>query len=297
MPCLHPIHAFRTVSGAVTFRANDPDVLSSVIVTCKKCRWCLLDLSRQWMVRAAHEASLHMRSCFVTLTYSDENLPPLDSVCRRDPQLFRKRFLKRTGLARMLGCAEYGTVTLRPHYHLGIFGYWPADAVAVGRSKSGFLQYTSQELSALWGLGDVFFGEFTQQTAAYIAQYTSVKFSDQLGQLLTPVTCPRTGEMGTRVKPFLIFPTRPGLGIPWLERHFRDVYNYDEIVLPDFSNTGRVEAYDDWLRVHHPDWFESTKEARAVAAAASVRDDSPERLLVKGVILDSKVGARTREAV
>jgi len=108
-----------------------------------------------------HEAQLHERNSFITLTYNDESLatrrptweptvpytPPsestvaqpndqtrtdetpahADSLIKRDVQLFVKRLRKdqdARGLAkiRYYLVGEYGDQTKRPHYHAAIFG-------------------------------------------------------------------------------------------------------------------------------------------------------------------------------
>ena len=78
-----------------------------------------------------HEASLHERNCFLTLTFDDLHLPASGSVNVRDVQLFLKRFRKaltyRNMKIRFFACGEYGDKNLRPHYHLIIFGYDFAD--------------------------------------------------------------------------------------------------------------------------------------------------------------------------
>lgn len=41
---------------------------------CGKCIECRLEYARQWAVRCVHEAQMHSRNAFITLTYSDEHL-------------------------------------------------------------------------------------------------------------------------------------------------------------------------------------------------------------------------------
>jgi hypothetical protein len=279
-----------------------PDIVDSTILPCGKCRFCVLDLSRQWMVRAVNEASMHSRSSFLTLTYSPENIPPGGSVSRRDIQLFIKRLRK---WARsndkpsppVFGCSEYGEKTLRPHYHLCVFGVWFPDAVKSGRSSLGSQLYTSEILSGLWGLGIANFGEFNAKSAGYVARYSMGKFEAEMSGLLLPVPDPETGEIILRAQPFLISPKRPALGASFLEKYHRDVFDHDEIILSGGIKTGRVKFYDEWLRVNNPERFEEIKAARSAAAIEGQDPDEIMRLLARSEILDQRTKRLQRGGV
>ena len=66
----------------------------------------------------------HERSVFLTLTYSDENLPEDLSISKRHLQLFLKRLRKQSGRKgiKYFGTGEYGEYSQRPHYHAIVFG-------------------------------------------------------------------------------------------------------------------------------------------------------------------------------
>ena len=81
-----------------------------------------------WALRCMHEAKLHDRNCFVTLTYDDLHLPPHGSLRYRDIQLFHKKLRRRVGAFRFFLCGEYGEQLGRPHYHACYFGMFPPDA-------------------------------------------------------------------------------------------------------------------------------------------------------------------------
>lgn len=245
---------------------------------------------------------MHSRSSFVTLTYSPEHIPPGGSVSRRDIQLFVKRLRKwavSNGLPSppVFGCAEYGETTLRPHYHLCLFGVWFDDAKKSGRSSLGSEQYTSDTLAEIWGLGLANFGGFNSKTAGYVARYSLGKFELSQSSLYTPVLDQETGELILRTEPFLITPKRPALGLSWLEKFHCDVFDWDEIILPGGYRTGRVKFYDEWLRVNNPDRFEEIKAARSASARAHQDPDEIMRLLSRSVILDQKTERLKRGAV
>lgn len=110
------------------------------------------------------EALTHGDNCFATLTYNDENLPPDGSLQKDDSTNFIKRL--RENLAptkiRYYGVGEYGDLTWRPHYHLAIFG--------IGISATPIIEKS-------WGLGHVYIGDLTLDSAQYIAGYVTKKLN------------------------------------------------------------------------------------------------------------------------
>lgn len=109
------------------------------IVPCGQCFTCRLNKARFWTFRLMMEARLHEKTFWTTLTY-DRVFLPFEYVDRntgqifenstgtlspRDIELFLKRVRKylppRTFKFFVVG--EYGDRSLRPHYHLCIFGY------------------------------------------------------------------------------------------------------------------------------------------------------------------------------
>lgn len=65
MPCYHPL----------TLKPDPKRVGQIHTVPCGRCIGCKLERSRQWAVRLMHEAQLHERTSFITLTYKTGNLP------------------------------------------------------------------------------------------------------------------------------------------------------------------------------------------------------------------------------
>lgn len=106
-----------------------------ITVPCRKCAACKANKRSEWYIRLKMESKDHDSIYFVTLTYSDNNLTfkpyhigdgeykMLASLHKRDVQLFLKRLRKNTGQKlRYFVCGEYGEKTLRPHYHMILFG-------------------------------------------------------------------------------------------------------------------------------------------------------------------------------
>jgi len=74
MPCFHPLDARRSPGGTIGFKPMTPfDKL--IKLPCGRCKGCRLERSRQTAVRLMHEAQLHQKNSFVTLTYNDTYLP------------------------------------------------------------------------------------------------------------------------------------------------------------------------------------------------------------------------------
>jgi len=95
MPCYGPLTAYRPKSNSsdrrLVFRKTDSETGIPIKIPCGKCPGCKLEQSRQWAVRCMHEKRLHNSSCFVTLTYDDNNLPNGNTLVKSDLQNFLKR--------------------------------------------------------------------------------------------------------------------------------------------------------------------------------------------------------------
>ena len=136
MPCYHPMPAVRMSDGSVKFISrNKRGVESELELPCGQCIGCRLERSRQWAIRCLHEASLHERNAFITLTYDESNLPPGGSLVYRDFQLFMKRLRKVAGKVTFYVGGEYGENLLRPHFHACIFGYDFPDKVYLKKAS------------------------------------------------------------------------------------------------------------------------------------------------------------------
>lgn len=110
------------------------------------------------------EQLLHPESCFVTLTYSPENLPAGGVLVPRDTELFLKRLRKRFEplKLRYFLTGEYGDESWRPHYHAILYNV-PLTA--------------HREVDAAWGLGGVHVGEANRTTMQYVAGYVVKKLT------------------------------------------------------------------------------------------------------------------------
>lgn len=111
MPCYKPLKAWRTSAGDIVFNEDSRrDLVHQLTLPCGRCIGCRLERSRQWAMRCMHEASTHTDNSFITLTYTDADLPPDGSLRKKDFQDFMKRLRKYTGpeKVRFYMCGEYG---------------------------------------------------------------------------------------------------------------------------------------------------------------------------------------------
>lgn len=212
---------------------------------CSKCIECRLEYARQWAVRCVHEAKMHRDNSFITLTYSDEHLknPKLQYV---DFQLFAKRLRKlisKTYIDKKISIfvtGEYGEKTKRPHWHAIIFNWRPSDAVHLYSNDRGDKIYTSSTLSELWPYGRSELGSVTFESAGYVARYAAKKLVH--------------GNDGEHdFDPISKKSSKNAIGKAFLEKYYKDVFNYGTVILDDGTKTSIPRYYEKWLLKHHPD--------------------------------------------
>lgn len=168
---------------------------------CGQCMPCRVKLRRQKMWRQYLESLCHDECAFTTLTYSDDNLPAGGTLQPLDMSLFLKRLRKSLWPTRLrfFGVGEYGELSLRPHYHLTLFGVSGRTDVL---SPNNVRHWgAAQFIDRAWGLGNTFTAEFNETTAQYVAGYTTKK--------MTSKSDPR---LKGRHPEFARASNRPGLG-------------------------------------------------------------------------------------
>lgn len=165
-----------------------------VYVPCGKCIQCLTKRSKSWEIRSVFELLQSNTACCLTLTYDDDNLtlcpetvPYSDDdviditqdrrgiINYKDVQDFIKRIRKhfhfKKEIKYICSCEYGGSGTLRPHYHILLFGYCPDDLRFYKKSKKGTLLYKSDFLTDKWSKGFVDVGKADVQSCRYISQY------------------------------------------------------------------------------------------------------------------------------
>lgn len=153
MSCTNPREAYWPPAGSdsrqLIFSGKPIPGGVPLKVPCQKCLRCRLNRSADWAVRCVHEAALHSRNSFITITYNDQYLPANGSLVQRDYQLFLKRLRRSFGPFRYYMCGEYGEKGLRPHYHFCLFGLDFPDQ-EYKHTENGIELFTSKSLSDIW---------------------------------------------------------------------------------------------------------------------------------------------------
>lgn len=173
-----------------------------ILVGCGTCDGCRIRRARDYAIRCALEASVHDVSCWVTLTYDDEHLPP--SLSRSDLSGFVKRLRRRVEphRFRFFASGEYGERTHRAHYHAILFGLRDEPRV--------------QEC---WDFGYTREDYLAPAAIAYVAGYCAKKLG-WASERQTRVDA-RTGERYVWQPPFLQMSLKPGIGA-WARKHSAD---------------------------------------------------------------------------
>lgn len=221
----------------------------SIAIPCGKCIGCRLDYSRSWADRMMLELQHTGKAVFVTLTYDNDHVPIHEdeetgefgcfSLDKRDLQLFFKRLRKKYSEKeiRYYAAGEYGSNTLRPHYHAIIFGLcledFP-DRLLRGRNELGQCHYQSDSLQRVWSNGFVLLADVSWKTCAYVARYVQKKVFQglQFTDLLP----------GSPIPEFSLVSRRPGLGRYFLDDH-PDLFDYSKIFVNGVKDGMQIPKY------------------------------------------------------
>lgn len=289
MPCFRPLTGFRQVRAnpatgkfPITFTRRDainPDgetPIQEMTIPCGQCRFCRLEHSRQWAVRCAHESQLYTDNCFITLTYSDDHLPKNGSLDYDAPVLFMKRLRKQFGAKiRSFGCAEYGELLSRPHYHICIFNFDFDDKKVLKKNAENTL-YCSEKLSKLWPYGHASVGALTFESAAYVARYVTKKITGEASEKHYETSNPSTGEISSRLPERAICVSRrPGIGKQWYEKFGKFVRDHDLLVLRG-KKMRPAKYYDRLYDIADPAAFRATKLRRKISGIDAISQLSRE---------------------
>lgn len=286
MACEQPITAYRAThrGGPVTFKRPQAHTYEELKLPCGTCILCRTEQARQQAIRISHEAQMHERSAFVTMTYNDEHLPLHNSLSgegdrddypypwqpekdRRHLSDFWKRvrfylWEKHRLRLRYYAVGEYGDRSHRPHYHACIFGHDFLDGAIEIQAPPRRL-WTSPLLTELWGKGNVAIGALSFETARYTASYVQKKLRSKQKYVRLEES---TGELVPLVQP-KAFMSR-NLGKTWWDKYHHQVIAHDRVII-----NGRPQkppkAYDRWLK-------DRSKEAADIIS--NVRTERAEKI-------------------
>lgn len=182
--CTRPLDAYKNPDGGRPIFGYEGvrNGLPLLKLPCGKCPECCKDYYSMWAARGSRELYNWDSSLFITLTYDEAHLPHDRSLNKKHIQDFIKRVKLAHGSSkenpiRQTYCGEYGSRTLRPHYHCILYNADFADKRPHRLSDQGHQIYTSKELTQLWGYGHVEFGFATPASIAYLYKYILKKKS------------------------------------------------------------------------------------------------------------------------
>lgn len=250
-----------------------------------------------------HERQMHDCAWFVTLTYSDENLPrhpAYGTLLPDDSRAFikslRKIYPPKTLSYFLVG--EYGDHTHRPHYHAVLYGADFPDRTRVS-NRPGPPVWESPTLAAHWPHGFSEFSSVTMASASYVAGYVQKKvlYKDHPNTLLR--ADPETGELHELKPEFARMSLNPAIGRRWIEKHWRDVYPRDYVVV-DGVESKPPRYYDKWMADTHPDDQHDCREHQKVLYDVKQKryesdyDDSPYKRHAREKILAGRLSLTSR---
>lgn len=209
-----------------------------------------------------HEAKLHDENVFVTLTYSDEHLPPGGSLRPQDMVDFLKRLRWHNGKMRYFQCGEYGEKLARPHHHALIFGMHFRDRRYYRSSPDGSPLFTSRQLDDLWGHGQCTLGAVSFESAAYVARYAMKKVTGPAAE----------SHYGGRTAEYVTMSRRPGIGRGYIDRFRTEVYRSDSIVVRGVE-TRPPRYYDQVEEQVAPSVMERVKARRVARGEKAAQQD------------------------
>lgn len=148
------------------------------------------------------EAMQHEFSSFITLTYADDRLPEDGSLRPIDLKNWLKRIRRacEPNLIRYFAVGEYGDRTMRPHYHVALFGFMPCLGNSI-KLKGACQCRSCCIVRDTWDFGHVLVGELNIQSASYITGYVAKKF-----------TRPDDSRLQGRHPEFARMSLKPGIG-------------------------------------------------------------------------------------
>lgn len=280
-----------------SFRINEYNQKSPYynyeLIPCKKCWACQLNYSAEWATRIMLESKKYDNNWFITLTYTDEYIPILQSITGKYKisedkteeityindgtwtyslypehvntfiNSLRKDFERReyTGI-KYFYCGEYGENTQRPHYHM-ILMNCPLDIFQFYNThidKNFKAHWKSHELEKWWKYGFIDIAELEWSCAAYVARYCTKKLSNKYDNWYYM----ENGKWPEFIR------MSQGIGFDYYEKHKKEIYKNDEMIMKTVKrNTGSFKppkAFDRKFKEEFPKEWEMIKKSREKAA-------------------------------
>lgn len=269
-------------------------------IPCGQCAGCRMDYAHQWADRLMLEMESYKNdpnSChFITLTIDDNYIdrtgyernpkrgelrdlhvlrPVSDpdsglvigwshSVSVRDLQLFIKRLRKQhpnDKKIRYFACSEYGEKSLRPHYHLIVFGLHLADGDLIFYKKSprGDKYYNSKSIEKIWPYGYNVVADVTWESCCYVARYMMKKQKGESAQVYADFNIEEPRSFMSR---------RPGLAHEYYENHPMDTFTSSIVLGTEQGSRSFLPPryLEKLFEFEYPEKSERRKELRKISA-------------------------------
>lgn len=278
MACHHPLLAQWGDAGVQLLKWRSLDYWTAydlvhgdaqlMRLPCGTCVGCQMSRGREWAFRCELEFNEHQETCWTTLTYNDDHLPP--TLRKRHLSGFLKRLRARLHpqRVRFFASGEYGERGGRPHYHAILFG-----------------MSDSPEIQGAWPYGHVKTFPLSKALIAYTAGYVSKKVG--LRELEEERLDPTTGELYQHQPPFILMSRRPGIG-----HQARDTfanswrkqtqYNGATIPVPRYLHLG-------WRKNASPEQITQLNEEKQQLTQLSLSATESPRLQASAVIANANL--------
>lgn len=276
------------------FLTFSPSYGSVLALPCRQCIGCRLDYSHDWAVRCLLEAKMSIpESCyFLTLTYEDSCIPdsmrsfssdidtgevlfPTLTLDKKELQDFMKLLryyaFQKYGVEgiRFYACGEYGTKSMRPHFHLILFNFNVPDSdlheYRYVKSQSGMPLLESDIVNLAWKKGLAPIGRLSYNSACYTAGY-------MLKKVKGPSADDYYKSLGI-IPEFSLMSRMPGLARSFYEKYSDYIYENDRlnIHVGNRAVAPRPPSYFDKLYVaeHGEGSLDSIKSSRLHSAILS----------------------------
>lgn len=280
--CVAPV-PLKNDTAKHSFNKAFTGIKSNVInVPCGKCIECRKSHMNGWIFRLINEfkASTTETAYFLTLTYTDENLPVTEdgeiTLDYRDHQLYMKRLRKSLPNAKIkyFTVGEYGDRTQRPHFHSIIFNA------------------TQNEVLNAWDKGAVHFGEVNEKTIAYTLKYAMKKIGRVYKKDWRDPNTSRAVERALISK---------GVGIEYAQNQNNIKYYQDDLTRQVIKESGVVQSLPRYYKQKF--YTETQLQARSRLLSErmeqiAVKSDISERhALAKKDFRDTQKKEKTRKIV
>lgn len=159
----------RCISPLSIPRPNGRGQRDRVTVPCGKCVSCWSNKRNDWSFRILQELKKANTAYFVTLTYNEKN--NTTTLSKIDVQLFLKRLRQSVSKVdptiriRYFLSGEYGSESVRPHYHMILFNLPYLKTVA--ETKMLIQAFIERD----WQKGMVHVGSVTEASIMYTTKY------------------------------------------------------------------------------------------------------------------------------